>query len=810
MSNNKASSGKKLEKKDYNKSSTNNPSSASKLKKKKPNTSTQDVKQPNMSGSNKLEKKPVDVKDKAKDKAKDDIKDKVKGQVKDQAIKAGLNYGDPSGTASEAYDVSKQVQSNKKKNVDSKKTDNKNLDDKDKEKQKEEEKKAKKEARKQKKKDQKQAAMGNPVTRARDHAIDYFKDNVGLNDKSGSDELGESHNNDAGNKAIEKASPAMVAPAAVDAGAQFAKEKAKEKVGQTVQTVGDAVNNSFLGKAANTVSKGWNSLKSGVSAAGNGIKSAASFVGNGIKSGANAVANGVSSFASSAWTGISSTASFVGSSVAGAFGFGSGATAFAATGSQVAAGALVISLTFGIPTAFVANNMRSDNIARVNGLIEDCDENLNAASSENLANMNAREVDMMKRANAEKIYSVFHALGYSNENIAGILGNWDLESGIDSTSVEGLGGVEQYAIGPKKREAFADLDKYTQTVVFANYRRSGVAFAQEAYKLPNGTYAPGFGLGQITGGARSQGFTDTAKAMNRDWWDFDWQLAYIIAKDVQHEWLKEFKDKKHSTPEDAAYDFRINWEGNSANGMSESKSNAAKWFARINDMSADSTYANSILNLAEQTGGAAFDKAASRELDDCITSKNYDNSSIVNAALSLSWPSIEQSTGNLGTPLYRKIKELVMPGDTQTSMDCGRGVCTIVRWGGGDDDFPYGPTSRHYEYMMGSDKWDLVGEAGKAHRDGKLRPGDVVVKPGEGGSGHILMYIGSEILDQHFASESGYQPGSEIVHASLDTRSLGAGWWYDGLDDGQFYAFRLVKPETNSKWKGMGGSGNLD
>lgn len=773
---------KTLEKKDFTKSASfDKPSAASELKKQKPNISSQSVIKSGEVGGNKLEKKSVDP--------------------KDMAVKAGLNYVDPSGSASKVYDEAKKFQEDKKKVSESNGSDKKGLENKEKQD------KQKRKEKEKKKKEQKKAAHGNPGTFLKD----YTKDNLGLNDKSDSNESGDKLD-EVGTKIADKAAkkgvPAMAAPAAVDAGAQFAKEKAAEKVGQAAQTVGDAVNNSFLGKAVNAVSKGWNSVKSGVGAAGNGIKSAATFVGNGIKSGAGAVAKGVSSFASSAWTGISSTASFVGSSVAGAFGFGSGATAFAATGSQVAAGALVVSLTFGIPTAFIANSMHGDNIARVNGLLVDCEEELNAASDDNLASMNAREVDVMKRANAEKIYSVFHSLGYPNENIAGILGNWDLESGIDATSVEGLGGVEQYIIGPKKREAFADLDKYTQTVVFANYRRSGVPYAQEAYKLPNGTYAPGFGLGQITGGARSQGFTDTAEAMNRNWWDFDWQLAYIIAKDVQHEWLKGFKDKKYSTPEDAAYDFRVTWEGNSANGMSESKSNAAKWFARINDMSADSTYANSILNLAEQTGGAAFDKAASRELDDCITSKNYDNSSIVNAALSLSWPSIEQSTGNEGTPLYRRIKKLVMPGDTQTSMDCGRGVCTIVRWGGGDDEFPYGPTSRHYEYMMGSDKWELVGEAGKARKEGKLRPGDVVVKPGEGGSGHILMYIGSEILDQHFASESGYQPGSEIVHASLNTRSLGAGWWYDGLNDGQFYAFRLVKPETNSKWKGMGGSGN--
>lgn len=38
--------------------------------------------------------------------------------------------------------------------------------------------------------------------------------------------------------------------------------------------------------------------------------------------------------------------------------------------------------------------------------------------------------------NAKKVYSFLHELGYTDTNIAGILGNWDVESGIDPTGTE--------------------------------------------------------------------------------------------------------------------------------------------------------------------------------------------------------------------------------------------------------------------------------------------------------------------------------------------------------------------------------------
>ncbi|MGH4001220.1 MAG: phage tail tip lysozyme, partial [Pseudonocardiaceae bacterium] len=51
-------------------------------------------------------------------------------------------------------------------------------------------------------------------------------------------------------------------------------------------------------------------------------------------------------------------------------------------------------------------------------------------------------------ANAKSVYGVFRRWGMPEENIAGILGNWSQESGIDPTAVEGIG-TEPFRVGAR-------------------------------------------------------------------------------------------------------------------------------------------------------------------------------------------------------------------------------------------------------------------------------------------------------------------------------------------------------------------------
>ena len=54
--------------------------------------------------------------------------------------------------------------------------------------------------------------------------------------------------------------------------------------------------------------------------------------------------------------------------------------------------------------------------------------------------------------NAKKVWSVFKAYGLSNEQIAGILGNWSVESGIDPSGFEGIFSEHFQPTGPKHTE----------------------------------------------------------------------------------------------------------------------------------------------------------------------------------------------------------------------------------------------------------------------------------------------------------------------------------------------------------------------
>lgn len=102
--------------------------------------------------------------------------------------------------------------------------------------------------------------------------------------------------------------------------------------------------------------------------------------------------------------------------------------------------------------------------------------------------------------NAKTIYSVLSAWGMSDENIAGILGNWSHESGIDPTSVETIFD-EKFTIGPRKQAAEAMNFKMAQ--VDPSY-----AACFPAIDLM------GIGLGQWTNGRNSL-LTEYAKSIGK-------------------------------------------------------------------------------------------------------------------------------------------------------------------------------------------------------------------------------------------------------------------------------------------------------
>lgn len=500
--------------------------------------------------------------------------------------------------------------------------------------------------------------------------------------------------------------------------------------------------------------------------------------------------------------GIASIAKGAASSVAGFFGT---ASTVQVTGT-VAAVILMASL---LPTFA---GMMSDTAKYRSGKVVDCRDNLKMDKL--AANLLNQDADAMKKQVASRIYGVFHRMGYTDAQIAGMLGNFDAETGIDPTVIEGYY-KDSYQMSPKKMEIAQDLDRWARSTLFPKYRASGVNFNPKLYLRPDGhTYSVGIGLGQITGSTRFEKFYTTAQQVGKNWWDLDYQLAYYLTKDDRAKWLTEWKDKQTDDVEQARYEFSKYWEGNLSNGQDTRKKQSRYWYEQIRSgaLQDDEQFSESVLALADEMGVMAIDGAASKALEECQTALNYNNSSIALAACSLSFPTIDQSRRGI-TDTYKKIKPLVFPEDDPNFYkSCDRGSGTAIRWAGADDSFPVGPTNAQWEYALASEKWQELGQADSVDPE----PGDVGIKPkGRYGSfGHIFVYVGYETAYSVFGDAMGVSPGTPMIcHASYGTRTMGCGPNVYGKGKStayQYTMFRNVQPESNSKYKDVGGGSNAN
>lgn len=190
--------------------------------------------------------------------------------------------------------------------------------------------------------------------------------------------------------------------------------------------------------------------------------------------------------------------------------------------------------------------------------------------------------------NAQTVYNNLKKAGYPDTNIAGILGNWTEESGIDPTSIEAIYG-ESHEFGPKKSKAAADFNSYVTGTLKRKYGGKGINW--NAY-LANGKYYPGIGLGQWTG-PRAKGLIDYASANGGNWYDLNTQLKYMLDADGRAGWMKKWKSPEKS-PEAAAMKFFTGWEGGSTTGWAKDtipgrKSAAKTWYSKLAGTTAGDT-----------------------------------------------------------------------------------------------------------------------------------------------------------------------------------------------------------------------------
>lgn len=431
---------------------------------------------------------------------------------------------------------------------------------------------------------------------------------------------------------------------------------------------------------------------------------------------------------------------------------------------------------------------------------EDCAEDAEAALSSIHLIGDPSEMELQ---NAKKIHSALRAYGMTNTHVAGVVGNFSAESNIDSSMIEAIYG-ERFSLGPKKQAALQNPTGHVENVVFPYWARAGVSLNKSAYSANDGKKYAGHGLGQWTGES-ARNLLDFARQQGLPWYSVDLQLIYMLSPNGDTSqrtylkgWLEEWTQSNPGTPSDAAYSFGAIWEGNTHN-MGGRKASAERWFVTLSEMEVDMSYGNTILSRAETAAAAAGSDGVAKALQDCAKVNEYDNSSIAMAAASFSWPTIERSRGNDGTPLYIKLHREIFPSDSYPR-SCDRTAATAIRWAGADDTFPIGNVSAQLAYISTSPKWEKVTEF--TGDPSVLLPGDILFGPG-----HIVVHAGEAAIQLVHGQEA--RPGSILVHGSHgDTyqdaysRGPGAGPWYIHPFTS---AFRNIQRETNPKYIHLGG-----
>ena len=239
-------------------------------------------------------------------------------------------------------------------------------------------------------------------------------------------------------------------------------------------------------------------------------------------------------------------------------------------------------------TAISISGIISNSSARTDALSNACVPSVvkvdEAAS--NPVESNAQRTDSITKA-----WSVLKAAGANEKTAGAILGNWDVESGVDPTGVETIMD-EGYTIGPRKKEAQA-----------AGFKVSAIAPAYGS-KYPSIDLV-GIGLGQWTNG-RNTMLMDYAKSKNKNWYDISTQLGFMLSSDDPSRvaTFKSLVDNQNISVNDATEQFLVKWEGNAGNKLPERQTAAGQLAVQLKDLKADESYGESILNDANVDKGS--------------------------------------------------------------------------------------------------------------------------------------------------------------------------------------------------------------
>ncbi|NYH53014.1 hypothetical protein HNR06_002603 [Nocardiopsis arvandica] len=222
----------------------------------------------------------------------------------------------------------------------------------------------------------------------------------------------------------------------------------------------------------------------------------------------------------------------------------------------------------------------------------------------------ATSADM--EAMAEEVYSILAGMGMQDENIAGVLGNFQHESLIDPTTVETIY-TEPYEIGPRTREA--EENGFQVELIDADYAAQWPAID-----------LVGIGLGQWTNG-RNTLLTDYAESTGGEWWELETQLSFMLSEDdpARVKFVQDFIENPSGSVEESTEAWMVQWEGLTLDSdvnaprLTERVEDAGVWFAKLDGWEADEDRADSILEQAEATVDVANQNRRTAAVQECRT-----------------------------------------------------------------------------------------------------------------------------------------------------------------------------------------------
>ena len=463
-------------------------------------------------------------------------------------------------------------------------------------------------------------------------------------------------------------------------------------------------------------------------------------------------------------------------------------TAVLGVSAAVALGGVVgLALAAVILVSVVVGGMVNNVAVRDDGGYE-CNTNIEYMS---LASEFTDDVNENMTTNAKKVYAILKAYGLSDIQIAGVLGNWQWESYIDATSVAGVvGETFTYPVpGTRKFDAWQGYYYAGEDTVLgpALFRlQVGTLPDGVTDTMPNGTIYSAYGLVTTTSeelqaammtyrdehpsterlpigmgqwkDERNERLLDFATAVGMPWYLPETQVLFMIFPSsdadarpgVIHgdfesrvKWVAEWTEE--STPEAAAENFCVNWEGTTyASHRGES---AREWYNAILTWKAgvdyDPNYAQSLLNVIKSASLSAADRGQSSGLRACSGLLFADNSSAAAAAVTFAWGPGEE-THNLGTECWQHIHTAII-GDSY-KRSCDRTVAGAIKWSGTDSDYKNGAVAHQYDYLLASPRWQKIDWHGGASL---LMPGDVLILDNK----HTAMYVGTELIQARFGTE---------------------------------------------------------